>query len=68
MMVVARLTAFRGHELRTLKWDCVKLGNGPKFKILSQFDKAKKGKESVITPVKDTFIIIGTNRKKLLMD
>ena len=56
MMVVARLTACRGHELRTLKWDCVKLGNDSKFKILPQFDKAKKGKESVITPeLKEVF-------------
>lgn len=50
MMVVARLTSCRGHELRTLKWDCIKLGNNSKFKILPQFDKAKKGKESIITP------------------
>jgi len=49
MMVIARLTALRGRELRTLKWDCVDFSK-EEIVILPQFDKAKKGKKSVITP------------------
>lgn len=50
MMIVSRLSSCRGNELRTLKWDCVKLdGDDSKFFIRPGFDKAKKGKQCVIT-------------------
>jgi len=49
MMIIARLTALRGRELRTLKWDCVNFSK-EEIVILPQFDKTKKGKKSVITP------------------
>jgi len=50
MMIVSRLSSCRGNELRTLKWDCVKLdGDDSKFIIRPEFDKAKKGKQCVIT-------------------
>ena len=50
MMIVSRLSSCRGNELRTLKWDCVKLdGDDSKFIIRPGFDKAKKGKQCVIT-------------------
>lgn len=49
MMIVARLTALRGRELRTLKWDCVDFQK-EEIEILPENDKAKKGKKSIITP------------------
>ena len=50
MMIVSRLSSCRGNELRTLKWDCIKLdGDDSKFIIRPEFDKAKKGKQCVIT-------------------
>jgi excisionase family DNA binding protein len=48
MILTSRLTAFRGHELRTLKWDCVDFKKN-QITIRPEYDKASRGKKAFIT-------------------